>query len=352
MAKQPVNNHQPRSHGKVSSEDAQDVLDQFVVEGDEEDEEQLSAGETDDNDDEDDSSTTDPVEDEDNNDDVDDQPEEVDELDPKNRFAQDKKGNLLDKNGKIVATAGKERGIFEKLRGRLKERETALANSATQLAQIAAGTRDLMQKYKALQEEKGYGQQLGLEASEQKEALELFARSKIDPKAVIKHILTKAHLAGTDLSDIGVSGPLDPAVVARHVYDLQKAEEAKNKPTTTEPVRQDDGQEEAKKFFNDHPEAMNEPEELLNAVAQAKNRFPHLSLSHIYTKIKLHVVQQNKKPQGKIDDPARRVNPHNGGSGSERRSNKKGIDIHARSPSNSFNDIGKELLRDLQSLED
>lgn len=345
--------------GKQTPEAQSDILSQII--SDDEDLAQLGDNnepDIDDNDDGDDATG-----DVGNNDDLDnddreqsrDKKADVDE-DLKLSYKSDKKGNLIDDKGRIVAGAGKERGIFEKLKKKLGDREQDVTKLAGQLSQVATATRELMSKYKALQEKKTYGEKLGLEEREEREAIELFARFKTDPKAALKTVLTKMHLAGQDLSDLGVAGPLDPAEVAKHVLELQKAEEAKKAPPATASVAQQDdqpGMREAKAFLNEHPEILKYPQEVLDAVVQAKQRFPEKSLEEIWNKIHSHIkAQRNQKSQQRRQErrPERPI-PHNQTSG-DRRPKKKGLDLSARDTSKSFSDIGKELLAELKTLEE
>lgn len=338
--------------GKINSEAQEDILSQIA--NDEEDFEQLGPEDDEGGDDsqpsfdDNDEGTTGPVED-------DPKPakakketaESDEEFDPKKRYKQDKDGNLVDDNGKIVARAGKERGIVEKLKRRLNEEETTSRDLASQLGKIASATRELMDKYRTLNEQKSYGSTLGLTDQEQREAMELTAMSKTDPKGALKKILTKYHLNGNDLSDLGVTGPLDPAEVARHILEQQEAK----KPKATDPVDTPEMQE-ARAFAERHPDFLEADQALVDAVVKAKNRFPEKTFDEIWIRIKQYVAgqdQQPPQPQQQPKTPQRPV-PHN--SSTPRGPAKKGLDITARNPSKSFNDIGRELLAELKTLEE
>jgi hypothetical protein len=343
--------------GKFSNEAQEDILSQLTV--DDEDANDFGDNQPNDDDEQDDKVSTDPVADDDDENEDDDidtrQPKEQDEddeiINSKKRLKEDKKGNLVDRKGNIVAAAGKERGIFTKMRERLAAEQQASQAMAKQLNDIAAGTRELMTKYKALQEQRAYGDTLGLTSAEQQEAQQFFAQSKIDPQGAIRKILTKFHLAGNDLSSIGVSGPLDPAEVARHLLELQEAK----KPKPTEPVKQDDPPEvkEVEAFMGRYPELAKVDPKILTAIGDAKDKFPQMSLDEIWIKIRDHLKAQKEqttqKPQQRQQTPARPI-PNNGTT--PRVSSKKGLDTSGRNPNQSFSDIGRELLADLKSLED
>src|SRR5690606_16143991 len=104
--------------------------------------------------------------------------------------------------------------------------------------------RELMTRYKSLKDQKNYPQSLGLNDDEIKQAAEIMAQIKLDPKAGVRKILTILHMNGTDLSDLGVTGPLDPKEVARQTLELQEARKPKEK------TPQEQAKEEALSFFN------------------------------------------------------------------------------------------------------
>lgn len=340
----------PNNPNKADNQ--QDILDQFI--DDDEDEDQLSDGSNDEEDfdgDTDDGTsndddTTEPVQNK----------KEEPEDDKIPAMKQDKNGNLLNKDGTIAVRGGKDRGVWDKLKTKLDKSEQEKTNLATQLGDIAARSRELMEKYKALRDEREYGAILGLEKTEQKEALELFAKFKLDPKGALKSVLTKLHLAGQDLSDIGVSAPLDPAEVAKHVLALQE----KNKPTTAPVAKEQDGDpnKEANDFMNRFPHLKArspENDQMIDAIVRGKERFPHLSFDEIYVRIREHLARNGGKPIKKENtqpQDRRQDRPHGNNNHQRRESNKRGLDTSARSPNMSFNDIGKELLRDLQELEE
>jgi len=337
--------------GKLDKDNTDDILKQFI--SDDEDQDQLGNNEEK----LDDDSATGPVVEEEEDGDPDDtaakqkEEDEADDLEIKEKLPEDRAGNLV-KNGKVVVKAGKDRGIFEKLKRKLNTKEQELTGVYGQLGTIAKSARELMDKYKALSEEKSYGDKLGLEPPEQREALELFAKSKIDPMGALKAILTKAHLAGNDLSSLGVTGPLDPAEVAKHVLQLQEAKKPVV-PAATDSV-EEPHVKDAREFLDRYPELkVKENSNLLQAVADAKTKFPHLTLDECWIRIKTYIANQKKaaKEAEAQKKPPQRVVPHNS-SNVEHVPNRRGLDMQARAPNSSYRDIGAELLADLKALEE
>lgn len=250
-------------------------------------------------------------------------------------FKADKAGNLVDKDGKVVFAAGRPRALYEKVKTALYQSDKDKQELTQTLTGVISSAKQLMSRYKQLKEQKNYPQSLGLTDDEIKQASEIMAQMKLDPKAGVRKVLTILHMNGTDLSDLGVTGPLDPKEVARQTLALQEA----NKPKAKTP--QEEARAEAIAFFNRHSDA--EPH--VGMITEAKRRFPHMTLDQIWFQIKLaaataSVGKQSRKPAGKPD----RVIPRN-----SQRNGK--LSLRSVDPSKSFSDIGKELLRDLQNIE-
>jgi len=281
-----------------------------------------------------------------NTDPVDDNDEELTQ-----RYQEDPKTrNLLDKNGKVVAKAGQERTILERTKKALVEKNEAVAALTTRLRQVAAAGTEVLAKYKELQQESNYYKTIGLSKEQAKEAQDLYARFNTDPKGALKHIMTKMHLNGVDLSDIGVSGPLD----AKAIADQAISEYAtRNKPVQKTP--EENAKEEAMSFLSRHPDAAAQTE----IIAQAKQRYPHLSLDTIWFKLSIHnALMKMAREQGldprKGKQPDKRPDARNRpvARNSVDHSNKrKTLDLNPRDHKQSFEDIGKELLRDIRALE-
>ncbi len=333
MARQPLRNEDLHA----------DILSGMGVEEDEDtnldvdpDDDDLS-GDTDSGDNDNDNDTTDPVDDND---------EELTQ-----RYQEDPKTrNLVDKSGKVVAKAGQERTVLERTKKALTEKAEAVTVLTNRLRQVAAAGTEVLNKYKELQQESNYHKTIGLSKEQSKEAQDLYARFNTDPKGALKHIMTKMHLNGVDLSDIGVSTPLD----AKAIADQAISEYAtRNKPVQKTP--EENAKEEAMSFLNRHPDAASQTE----IIAQAKQRYPHLSLDTIWFKLSIHnalhkIAREQgldprkgklpeKRPDARNRPVARNSVDHSG--------KRKALDLNPRDHKQSFEDIGKELLRDIRALE-
>jgi len=273
--------------------DHQDVLDQLI--NDDEDREQLGVVEEDDleedpddleeeddpDGDEPDPTTDDVDEEEDEDDDPEeeeDEPEDQPVPDTFQHLDEDQHGNLLYK-GKVLVPRGKARSVFDKLRRDHKQAITQGANMARQLQEIAVHTRKLLSDHKTLKEQRQYHESVGLSDQENREAIELYAMGKTDPKGAIRRILTKAHLGGTDLSDLGVSGPLDANEIARAAIAQHEAQQKTTSPVVDEETVRANA--EAKAFLDLNPQAM----PYVQHIAEAKNQFPQMTLQQIWNEI-------------------------------------------------------------------
>lgn len=251
-------------------------------------------------------------------------------------YKADRLGNLIDKEGKVIFPRGKSREVFERVKKAFYLEQNKNKDLIAAFNNLAGTSKELFARYKALKESAPSAH--GLTEPEVKEALDLAALMKIDAKAGVKKLLTMLHLNGVDLNDIGVNQPLDAKEVARQVLELQNAKKV------DEPSPEDTAKEEAMAFLTRHPQAAQH----IGLVAEAKNRYPHMTLDEIWFQIQLHA---NRQPQQQQQKPNGRVIPRNnrptGPVDKTRRLSLKAVD-----PSQSYADIGKQLLHDLKTLEE
>lgn len=274
---------------------------------------------------------------------VEDHHEEVDEETAKNeqfKFKEDREGNFIDKDGNIVVRKGKQRDLFVKIKKAYNTERSNFQKVAKDFQETVAAARELLTRYNNLKATKTYAESVGLTDEEAKTAADLHALMKLDPKAGIRKVLTMLHLGGTDLSDIGVKGPLDAKTVAEQVLALQEARRPKEKSD------EDKAREEVEGFLGRHADAR----QYVNVLAEAKRRYPMMTYDQIWFQLLLHAKQKgvvtgpvdNKKPT--------RTFPKNSQRPAEQRSNKK-LSLKSVDPSMTFSQIGRDLLRDIRELE-
>lgn len=277
--------------------------------------------------------------------------DDLDGLDVYGRFDEDNYGNLM-YNGRVLVKKGRPRMVFDKLRKELRTQAGQTQGALRQLNELATNTKKLYEKYKELNEAGTAAKRYNLSDDQANEALQLFALSMTDPKLAIRKVLTKAQMNGTDLSDLGITGPVDAEEVARHTMRLQEEarRKAEQQQQTTEPVVSPQEQE-AKDFLIRNPQALAHVE----AIGNARNKFPHLSFDQIWTGLQQHLQQKNQNNDRQDRQQTRQgTRPH---TRDQRRQSKappkKGkLDLSARDASQSFEDIGAELLRDIKAIEE
>ena len=351
----------PRNPNSDGSDLSQGILDSFI--GDDEDQDQLGGNEPDLDDDDDDdgdsevgtrSHDKDDDDDDDDGDkqsrrrptgDVDDNDDESNKQD-RFSFKEDRAGNFVDRDGKIIIRAGKQRDLFVKLKKRWLAEEKAKKALESRFGETVQAAQSLLQRYKELKDKRTEFDNRGLTEPEIKQAADMAVMMKVDPKAAVRKLLTMLHMNGTDLKDIGVTGPVDAAEVARIIEQRSRPKEE---------TEEQKAEKEAKAFLDRHPAARAHT----GVVAEAKRRFPHLSLDEIWYQLLIHAQSKKAKAKGSdTSDGNRQQKPNqvparNGSREDQRRSPTQGkrLSLNAVDPSQSFSQIGRDLLRDLKEIE-
>ncbi len=124
------------------------------------------------------------------------------------RLTSDEKGNLVDGQGNIVANAGKERRLWERVQRfehyEVPELRRQLSDLTNQVAQV-----DVLNNVP---------RQLGLSDEDALQGLRLIASYKKDPVATIQYILTEARAAGHNVQAEN-QGQVDLAAINRLLDD-------------------------------------------------------------------------------------------------------------------------------------
>lgn len=279
----------------------------------------------------------------------DDQRQRQDRREPENKrnekfqFREDKAGNFVDEDGNIVVRAGKSRDIFVKIKKAWQSEQRKVMDITQEFNKVITAGRELHKKYTELQANKTLAEQRGLTPEENQVAVDLAALNKIDPKQAVRKILTIAHGNGIDLSDLGVTGPLDAETVAKQAVEKYLAAQ---KPV----VKTDEelAQEEADGFLKRWPDARQH----VDLIVQAKERYPLMSFDQIWFEILWNAKRPQKQSQKKDErgDP-RHVIPRNNSRGSTGGVVNGKLSLKAVDPTKSVHDIGQELLRDIRAIE-
>lgn len=128
------------------------------------------------------------------------QPKEqlADPLKPTGPLSVDKKGNLVNQQGHIVARAGSERRLYEKstrLETQLKQEKTARENDRQMLQRAATEIKGMREVY-------GMAENLRMSTREAMMGLTLVDKFKKDPVDFFKYVLTQMTAIGQDVTKL------------------------------------------------------------------------------------------------------------------------------------------------------
>lgn len=238
----------------------------------------------------------------------------------------DGKGNLVGKDGKIVARSGKEARLYQDLhrtRGQAQTLQGQLNDVTGRLRKAVEIGRGLHQELETMRAQAGAIKQFGLDANEHLTALRLYKELNENPREAIKKILTRATTNGINMADLGLQGGVDPKSlvdvikqeIGNAVNPLKERTEAEKR--QAEQTRQDNERLASVKsnvdsFFNQNPDA----KPYVQVFTQTLQRFPDMTLGEIWARIQLHF---ERNPQSRRQNsqtrslPAGRGSAPNGG---------------------------------------
>jgi hypothetical protein len=267
------------------------------------------------------------------------------------RLKKDKRGNLLH-NGKIVAAAGREARHFMAFRSLAQADRRAADKMAQHITKIAQGAEVLLQQKNALEKQKNILDTAGLDASEQAELVQIATAYKKNPVDGIKLMLTKAHLSGVDLKTItGTTGGLDPKVLMDQMREMLDERLKPVQQMTSERENQNKVQEETRGFFqrNEHARTvasfLGGAKQLGHILYQAKQAAPDVHVDELFQQLHYQLLVKfgGKIPTGPVGRRGNNKNPARPQRSQDRIPNR-----NTRS-SDSFADIGKQVLADIQA---
>ncbi len=213
----------------------------------------------------------------------------------------DKQGNLIDKNGKIVARAGKEARLYQdvhKFRGQAQTMQGQVAEVNGRLRKaVEIGQRlhrDLLEARAVNDSVK----QFGLEQSEHLTALRLYKELRDNPQTAIKNILTRAAANGINIAELGATSGVDPKslvdlvreTIGKELNPLRESTAAAARQRQEETAlaqRQGEIQSEVDQFFRENPEAVPYLQVFTNTIKQ----YPKMTLGEIWSRIELHFAR-------------------------------------------------------------
>jgi len=272
---------------------------------------------------------------------------------PLDTFLQDDgKGNLTLADGTIIAQAGKARAHFEAVKKAGREAREKAAEIASSSMKLAQRFQDLYTEYKDI-EKGGMGhlaKTVGMTEAEVRDAITLMTEYKNNPVQAIKNILTRAHMSGINIKDIGfANAPVDAAtvtsVVRSQLQDLlgplqQQREQAE---TNTKAV------EEATKFLQAFPDA----QKFVEPIEKAKAQFPDMSYYEIWARLLPYLPSvKDPAPTTAPQTDTTVVTTHQPPQQQQRQPGQRPYNT-LRNPdysTMSFNDIAAQILKEQQAL--
>ena len=221
---------------------------------------------------------------------------------------EDEEGNLIDASGEVIALAGKSRTYYEGLKNEARKQRGAANDLAVQNLQLSQKFKDLYDEYKGIKSNatspvQSIVTETGLNDTDATAAIQLMQQYKTDPIGAIKSLLTQAAQSGIDVGQIGANVSVDPALMQKQ---FDQALERHIKPLTEAQLRDRAHQEavqEATQFLETFPEAV----QYETQIAQAKGKFPQMSLAEIWMRLRRELDKQpERQPQQRQRQPQQR----------------------------------------------
>ncbi len=221
----------------------------------------------------------------------------------------DKKGNILNAEGRIVANAGREARLFQdnhKLKGQvntvMQQANAVVRSTQGKLEQAVEIGMALSRQLQEMRAKPQLESEFGISNSELRFAAELARSAKTDPIGTLKTLLTKAATSGIDLTQLGLQpGGFDTAALMRMVRE----EIAKGVEPVTQMTAQQRQAQEAQTQRQSEQQAINsELTDFLNENPAAKGylavfkeiysqpALAKLSLGEVWTRIKLNLLRR------------------------------------------------------------
>ena len=231
---------------------------------------------------------------------------------------QDEKGNLVLKDGTVIAMNGKSRAYYEGLKAEARSFRDNADKLALSSAQLARKFTELYEAHTELKNNSGITsivKETGMSQSEVQEGLRLMKSYKANPIEAIKSLLTQARMSGIDLSSIGINGGIDPATIARAIEAAKDVQQEKQTQLSEAEKSQQTAEKTVDEFFARNPEALDHVE----IIAQAADKFPNESLDMIWYKYKIWMRNQRaalseqefNNPQQQQIQKQEPINPQN-----------------------------------------
>lgn len=272
----------------------------------------------------------------------------------------DGRGNLVDRQGNIVARAGKEARWYQaahnatrtaqQVQGRMQAMQMDLSNRLNRAVSIATELNSRVEQFNARDQEV---RRLNITPQEQLEAMQLVAMGKTNPVQAIKTLLTRAAARGIDLSQLGLQGGADMATLAtqlrseiqeqmRPLRERSEAEKRQQEQLSATTRENNDARVHVAQFFGENPEARR----FLPVIDNVLQRYPNMSLSEAWARIQLQVALRGNGQQPAGDRTRRRGAPPSGRSFTPGNDRRRGGGPKMAPVSMTYEQIARDLLNE------
>lgn len=227
----------------------------------------------------------------------------------------DKRGNVIDKDGKVLARAGSERRLYEaahNARIDLVSAQSMAADLGNRLQQaVDLGTQAVtayQNLQRQVQEREATFKQLGLNPTQQLEAMQMYREGIDNPTQLLKKLLTRAATRGIDLTQLGLQGGgnFDPQSlmqmireeITKHVAPVQEATRRQQQAERSEQERQQlvqRNEQEIRSFFAQNRDLVKYLPVFERVMRDP--RYRNMSLEAIGYRIKLNLLRQRENQQ-------------------------------------------------------
>lgn len=171
---------------------------------------------------------------------------------------RDAEGNIVDRDGNIVAAAGAERRHFERQALENINRVTTLAN------QLRDENTQLKQQIQNLQGLGATATQMGLSDDDASQAMRLYVSLRTDPVKVAQNLLTNLKAAGHNIE--GLSPGIDAAALAQMIDEKLKPLTSRYEEADRNTEIEQQGKREAQEFFTQYPDAQVHEQAIANVM--------------------------------------------------------------------------------------
>lgn len=233
---------------------------------------------------------------------------------------EDEKGNLVNSEGEVIALAGKSREYYEGMKNAARKQRKAATDLAVQNMQLTRKFKELYDEYKGISNKvtdpiQSVVSSTGFSEAEANNAISLMKEYKNNPLQAIKNLLTQAHQDGIDVSSLGANISADPALMRKQFEKMLDERLTPLSQQAEQHAAQQRAEKEATDFLRQYPQAARYE----SHIAQAKMRFPDMSLSEIWLRIQQQLnnrpiqqrqpqrppVRQQPVPRKKVTAPVR-----------------------------------------------